>query len=229
MLLGWLISNKKFSRTRILSVLIVTIGIYLTTISTSPSKASQSSSSRQTYNQGIGILAFALFLSSYLGIVQERTIKANASDQPFPEDEYAPAHRESLFYLHALALPMFIPLLPSIKDQLRALGTYPPLEHYPSLLVPSQYLPLAFNSLTALVCTTGVHGLLSSSYTSLTITLVLAVRKAVSLVLSVLMDGNWDQPMLWAGASLVTLGTVMYALDAGQSTAPRPSPEKKMQ
>ncbi len=54
-----------------------------------------------------------------------------------------------------------------------------------SLSVPTIYFPLVLNTITQLVCVAGVHRL-TTRVSSLTVTLILVVRKAVSLVISVI-------------------------------------------
>jgi UDP-xylose/UDP-N-acetylglucosamine transporter B4 len=91
-----------------------------------------------------------------------------------------------------------------------------------SLNVPYAYLPLFLNTMTQLLCASGVHRL-TSRVSSLTVTLVLVVRKAVSLLLSVLgtniipgMGGGKtrmvDHRMMWTGATFVLVGTVLYSI-----------------
>ena len=82
--------------------------------------------------------------------------------------------------------------------------------------LPSGYVPLALTTLTSIVCVAGVNRL-TSRVSSLTVTLVLVVRKAVSMVISVALfgaksGGEVDMGMLWAGAAAVFLGTVAYGL-----------------
>ncbi|TFK56214.1 UAA transporter [Heliocybe sulcata] len=83
-----------------------------------------------------------------------------------------------------------------------------------SLSVPMGLLALALTTVTSLICISGVHRL-TSRVSSLTVTLVLTVRKAVSLIISVLFfpkEGQGDLGMMWAGAMLVGVGTVGYAV-----------------
>jgi UDP-xylose/UDP-N-acetylglucosamine transporter B4 len=81
------------------------------------------------------------------------------------------------------------------------------------LSIPTAYFPLLLNTLTQLLCASGVHRL-TGKVSSLTVTLTLVVRKAVSLVISVLLyggDGKGNAKM-WAGAVLVLAGTVGYSV-----------------
>ncbi|KAE8210889.1 hypothetical protein CF327_g5301 [Tilletia walkeri] len=91
-----------------------------------------------------------------------------------------------------------------------------------SMTVPSFWPVLLLNVLTQLLCINGVNRL-TSQVTSLTVTLVLVLRKATSLAISVVWvggrTGNWG---LWSGAGAVLLGTIGYTLASSSS-----SPKKK--
>lgn len=218
LLIGKLWAGKRYTRLQVLSVLIVTAGVVLTTVSTRPGKPAAASlnddSSGYSYAIGIGILTGALLLSSAMGLVQDKTYA-----------EYGRGHwEEGMFYLHFLALPMFIPLTGDIREQVFVLNSSPPvdllsftgtpgLKGGSGIHIPVFWIPLIFNIATQLVCVSGVHRL-TAKVSSLTVTLVLAVRKAVSLVLSVVVIGGGSgDRWLWVGSFLVLLGTVVYAWD----------------
>ena len=113
-----------------------------------------------------------------------------------------------------------------------------------SLALPSAYVPFALNALTSLVCVAGVNRL-TARVSSLTVTLVLVVRKAVSMLISVVLfsgagtgagAGETDARLLWAGAACVFLGTMGYAAGsrkgkkgkaAGKGAAPREKTKKE--
>lgn len=78
---------------------------------------------------------------------------------------------------------------------------------------PRAYIALLVNTLTQLVCVAGVNRL-TTRVNALTVTLVLVVRKAVSLVLSVAFNGaasHVDMQLLWTGAAMVMGGTIWYS------------------
>jgi UDP-xylose/UDP-N-acetylglucosamine transporter B4 len=162
-----------------------------------------------------------------------------------------------MFYLHLLALPMFIFLRKDLISQLNAINAGPsftftiplPAQTNPSFLpfdwnrfsflshsqiiihIPSTYLSLLINTLTQLLCVAGVHRL-TTRVSALTVTLVLVVRKAASLVLSVVgvsVLPGWggrahrekraqevDIQMTCVGATMVLLGTIGYASAHGK-------------
>ncbi|KAH6896472.1 UDP-N-acetylglucosamine transporter [Coprinopsis sp. MPI-PUGE-AT-0042] len=246
MLLGWLISKKRYNATQVLAVFLVTAGVALTTLSASqPASKTSATSNPYTYATGIGILSLALFLSGFLGLLQDWTYSTygKTSTQsaapskpkgkgkgktPQRQRQNGPAAwQESMFYLHFLGLPMFLPLLGDIRKQVAIINydspralfnvpvpsslasvldtTIPPPYSLPSLVknsfvypastnphaapdslaisLPKPYLPLVLNTLTQLLCVAGVNRL-TTRVSSLTVTLILVVRKAVSLVIS---------------------------------------------
>lgn len=192
----------------------ITLGVILTTLSAS-NKPSSTSSPTNQYITGIGLLTTALVLSGFLGIVQDRTYAKFRTEGGSP-------WQESMFYLHFLSLPMFFSARSDIILQLHTLRASPPTSW--STSIPQSYIFLALNVFTQLLCVAGVNRL-TSRVSSLTVTLILVVRKAVSLLISLLLfgDAGMDQSQklrLWAGAALVFTGTVVYSI-------PRQKPKEK--
>ncbi|PWN42471.1 UAA transporter [Ceraceosorus guamensis] len=107
MIVGWLVKGRKYSALQIFSVLLVTFGVILSTLATTPETSSSSSTSStskslaaslsSSYFTGILLLTCALFISSLMGLWQEMTFAAHGSQH----------WREMLFYSHALSLPLF--------------------------------------------------------------------------------------------------------------------------
>ena len=92
------------------------------------------------------------------------------------------------------------------------------------LHVPSYYVSLALNVFTQLLCINGVNRL-TSRVSSLSVSLVLVVRKAVSLVISVvLLNGQAGSISLWFGAAAVMVGTIGYTYGGAKR---RPVPHAK--
>ncbi|KAJ3827816.1 UAA transporter [Lentinula raphanica] len=277
MILGWLFAGKTYTTFQVLSVFIVTLGVVLTTLSASePSSNMMYESSARVYLTGIGILTLALVFSGFLGLVQDYTYSTygrkpdSKSDQAFA----TPAWQESMFYLHFLALPMFVTVRKDLMSQFHALSQGPvasytisvppsisatlrpslsipppspsvvpvhpksssflsftnvgPLSSSPfidneslflRLQLPAACFPLLLNTITQLLCAVGVHRL-TTQVSSLTVTLILVVRKAVSLILSIVVGWgrkarqpeNVNMNMMWSGAALVMLGTFGYSL-----------------
>lgn len=103
----------------------------------------------------------------------------------------------------------------------RAIGW---LDFLPTVSLPSFWVPLAINVVTQVFCVSGVNRLTSRA-SSLTVTLVLVVRKAVSLGISVLLvQGKTGNAWLWGGAALVLVGSLTYSLD-GALQSKRKAPD----
>ncbi|KAH7343253.1 UAA transporter [Rhizoctonia solani] len=215
LLLG-LALGKRYTRTQIVSVFIVTAGVALSTASSLSHKRPKSkpdgdfhtTSFTQDHWIGLALLTLALVLSSLMGLAQERTYA-----------KFGRHWQEGMFYLHFLALPMFA--LPGIGGDLVQqvkIANAKRVMSFPlfSITLPSFYIPLAVNVFTQFLCVGGVHRL-TSQVSSLSVTLVLVVRKAVSLWISVvLVGGNRGDAWLWGGAMAVVIGTVAYSLDQGR-------------
>lgn len=163
------------------------------------------------YFTGIVLLSVALVLSGLLGMVQDRTYSKfrGSDDTPW---------KESMFYLHFLSMPVFLSLKGDIADQLYTLQQTSAFSTssvpFPSP-VPIAFVILALNVLTQLVCVAGVNRL-TSRVSSLTVTLTLVVRKAVSLIVSLTLFGDREidqrqRLLLFGGAGLVFAGTVLYS------------------
>lgn len=189
MIVGWAVGGRRYTLRQVLSVIIVTAGVVLTTLSASQNKRVVSrGEGLATYATGIAILTAALVLSGFLGLAQDRAYTRYGRGREQGE--------ESLFYLHALAMPGFMFVGQDIRQK------------WTETQDKTFYALLALNVLTQLVCVSGVNQL-SGRVTSLTVTLVLAVRKAVSLLISIKHGESW---MMWVGAALVFSGTTLYAL-----------------
>ncbi|KAL6306821.1 UAA transporter [Sparassis latifolia] len=263
MLLGWILLGRRYNITQVSSVLLVTAGVLLTTLSAShpksPGTAARSTEGQsevhvREYATGILFMTTALFLGGFLGIVQDRTYARYGRHRPAKAASNDPKGKlkskadttetwqESMFYLHFLSLPLFLFVRHDLVAQVSALNAGPaytfvlpfPLPYAVKLPGPAQlalpaiYFPLLLNTVTQLLCVAGVNRL-TARVSSLTVTLVLVVRKAVSLVISVMlfsatrrrdMDSR-EKRMLWTGALLVFIGTVGYSINGSRSESRR--------
>lgn len=150
--------------------------------------------------------------------------------------EYGPHWKENLFYSHLLALPLFVPFLPSMQKQFLRLAASVPLglpsydsisklppdlqKGLSSVQIPSQLVYLVMNVLTQYACIRGVN-LLASAASALTVTIVLNVRKLASLLVSIWLFGHRLSPGTLVGACIVFFAGGMYGLE-GSKSARRP-------
>lgn len=143
---------------------------------------------------------------------------------------YGPQWKENLFYSHLLSLPLFLPFLPSLTRQFMKLANsaplslpVPALDDYPTLSpalqrglekirIPSQLFYLVLNVLTQYACIRGVN-LLAAASSALTVTIVLNIRKLVSLLLSIWLFGNRLAFGTLIGAVIVFFAGGLYSLD----------------
>ena len=231
---GWM-WGKRFSRIQVVSVLFLTVGVVMSAWSDAQNKAAQQAAQQAAsgaetnksnsvidFSAGLLVLFIAMVLSAIMGIYTEETYR-----------EYGPQWKENLFYSHFLSLPLFIPLAPQIWRQYLELAASEPLQlpWQPSmakleglpdglksgiegLYIPSQLAYLAVNVVTQYACIRGVN-LLASASSALTVTIVLNVRKLVSLLLSIWLFGNELSKGVLIGAIIVFGSGGMYSLDRG--------------
>ncbi|KAJ3321447.1 Chromodomain-helicase-DNA-binding protein 1-like [Boothiomyces sp. JEL0866] len=189
----------RFSFPQALGVVIVSVGVVLSTISSSTSKKQEGTMSEFIF--GISLLTIALILSCFMGQYQQITY-----------GKYGKHWKEGVFYIHTLSLPFFLLFYRDILFQIS--------EYNNSKLLAVGYLveralpgPLSksFIGLVFDVCITGVSKL-SSMASSVTVNLVLTVRKCVSLFISIFIFKNAFSEMGILGAFLVFGGTTLYSI-----------------
>ena len=159
---------------------------------------------------------------------------------------YGAHWHENLFYSHFISLPFFIPFLPSLYHQFgRLLKSHPltvrslpwfPTPKVPSrwpetsiyskvtkfrpspdMEIPSHILTLALNAFTQYACIRGVN-LLGARTSALGVSIVLNVRKLVSLFASIWLFGNRLPPGVVLGAGIVFMSSGIYAWEGGRAT-----------
>lgn len=221
--MGVIVMGKKYSGAKYLSVFMITSGTIICTFASAEhvEEGEDASSNFLTWLSGIAILTFALFLSARMGIYQE-CLYTKHGKHP----------HEALFFIHTLSLPGFILALGSILDHARRfsqsaplplLAPFPILAHLPRL-----WIYLAGNVLTQYLCVGSVFRL-TSECTALTVTLVLTLRKFMSLVFSILYFRNPFTMQHWVGTFMVFAGTLIFTdvLGKAREALARPEPRSK--
>ncbi|WVQ75157.1 hypothetical protein IAR50_004766 [Cryptococcus sp. DSM 104548] len=192
------------------------------------------------YFLGIAILAGALVLSALLGLYQEQTYKVYGRQwkealfyghflsiplfSPF-YSELASTYRD-----YASSAPMTLISLPLPPQSLFTSLTSAPapptssptinkLIAWQDLLIPSALFALALNLFTQGLCVRGVNRL-TTRVSAVTVNLVLTVRKAVSLGISVWYYGSGATWGLMIGGGMVLLGTILYSVAPGPKGLP---------
>ncbi|XP_060830924.1 UDP-xylose and UDP-N-acetylglucosamine transporter [Bombus pascuorum] len=210
MIMGIIILKKRYVFSKYLSVFMITLGIAICTIvSGKEIKSLQAKNVEQVpttpwddlfwWILGISLLTIALFVSARMGIYQEVLHK-----------KYGKNPREALYYTHLLPLPFFLTLAPNIWDHfMYALASDPIKISIINLQMPKLILYLVGNVLTQYVCISSVFTL-TAECTSLTVTLVITLRKFLSLIFSIIYFKNPFTLYHWIGTILVFLGTVIF-------------------
>ncbi|KAI0489575.1 UAA transporter family-domain-containing protein [Xylaria cf. heliscus] len=217
--------GKRYSRIQVTAVVLLTIGVITAAWSDAQTKQSAAESSHEmstpSFSTGLGILFVAQALSAVMGLYTEETYR-----------QYGPQWKENLFYSHLLSLPLFLPFTKSLVRQFMRLVDSPPLvlrlpidqaslmtlpegwrKAAEGIHLPSQVTYLALNVLTQYACIRGVN-LLAAESSALTVTIVLNIRKLVSLLLSIWLFGNRLATGTLVGAVVVFSAGALYSLDS---------------
>jgi UDP-xylose/UDP-N-acetylglucosamine transporter B4 len=192
MLFGAFFLKKRYSTTQVISVIMVSAGAILAALSRPPVRSRKNAEDSRKYIIGVAMLVISLLLTSALGLLQERTYQ-----------KYGPCWREGVFYSHCLSLPIFLFLIPDVKQGVYSLseGSHP----YTS------YLIMAGNLVSQLICVSSINRL-SSQVSSVSTNLVLTIRKALSLCFSVWWFGNGWTTQLGIGAGMVFFGSFIFSI-----------------
>ncbi|WFD26612.1 golgi uridine diphosphate-N- acetylglucosamine transporter [Malassezia nana] len=219
MVLGYTVSGKRYSLLQMASVMLVTVGVIVATLSAAMPDTStqQSHQPMSEYLTGVALLSMALITSGCMGLFQEQTYA-----------KYGREHwHEALFYSHLFSLPLFVFQGRTLLQQMDK-ANQTPREwvglckscEWLGLYIPSYYIKLALNVFTQLLCINGVNRL-TSRVSSLSVSLILVVRKAVSLLISVvLLNQQTGSLPLWSGAAAVMVGTLGYTYGGLRPPAP---------
>ncbi|XP_036376299.1 UDP-xylose and UDP-N-acetylglucosamine transporter [Megalops cyprinoides] len=206
MILGIIILKKRYTKSKYISIVFVSLGIFICTImSAKQVNMGQDVTEEQSFYSflhwllGIAMLTFALLMSARMGIFQETLYK-----------QYGKHSKEALFYNHCLPLPGFLLLASDIYNHCVLFSQSAPVE-VPVIgkAVPVMWIYLLMNVITQYVCIRGVF-ILTTECASLTVTLVVTLRKFVSLIISILYFHNPFTTWHWVGTALVFVGTLLY-------------------
>ena len=230
MIMGWLIVGKRYTPRQVLAIVVLTVGVLIATLSNAQSQK-RDNASYQDFVFGICILLVSQLTASSLGLIIEATYR-----------KYGSHWREGLFYTHFLALPFFIPLLPTFAVQLRHLvrsepvvfwepfnsivgylfGTVDPISptSTPAVPIPRLIWYLILNMITQYVCVRGVN-IIGASASALTLTIILNVRKFVSLILSMYIFKSHLTPGAMVGVFLVFGGAGWYSWESSRRSDAR--------
>lgn len=228
MVMGIVILKRRYTLMKYISVLMISLGITACTIasgqqvkSVAPTEPSQptmdgnSTSSEESTSDGdvesdemthylwwlvgISLLTFALFMSARMGIYQEVIYK-----------KYGKHPREALFFTHALPLPGFLLLINDLSTHLGIASASPVISLPMFGALPRMWIYLIGNVITQYVCINSVF-ILTTECASLTVTLVVTLRKFFSLIFSIMYFKNPFTTAHWLGTALVFSGTFLFS------------------
>ncbi|CAD5219306.1 unnamed protein product [Bursaphelenchus okinawaensis] len=201
-----LLLGRQYTTKKYLSVVAITIGIIMCTLAEQGTQKSTSLSIEEAekhlkdWSIGITMLTIALIASSYLAICQEKMYTTHGKH---PD--------EAMFYVHALSLPFFAFFGRDIVSCAQEFNQEPALELFGYNLVFSQawWMVLA-TSIFQYFCIKFVY--MANAYMdSLSVTLLVTLRKFLSLLVSIIYFNNVFTATHWAGAILVFGGTLVFS------------------
>ncbi|EST10180.1 UAA transporter [Kalmanozyma brasiliensis GHG001] len=257
MILGWLVQRRRYSPLQIFSVALVTAGVVSSTMYTAhPASKSQADAGeyatgvlllfaalvltgfmglwqeatfREYGNQNwresmfySHLLSLPMFGLRRNNLLADIRLANSTTPWWFGFDPPLDSAPKSIFSILTRGLrkdttpTKIFTLPPSLRPHLPSGGVW----------IPSFYPPLLLNVATQLLCINGVNRL-TSKVSSLSVTLVLVLRKAVSLMVSVmLVQGDGGSTGLWVGAGAVLVGTVGYSLSGNAKVRPKEKRDK---
>jgi len=224
MLMGIFIMGKTYDRIKYVSVVMISFGIFLCTIMSATNRVSIKTGKVIFYNEtdsdqsendiiddydfeelrqmfcGVFLLTVALILSTRMGIYQEDLFTT-----------YGKHAKEALFYTHALPLPFFLFLYPDIVHHWQiCLNSSPIIIPIIQVRAPIMILHLAANVCLQYICIFSVF-VLTTECTSLTASLVLTIRKFISVLFSIWYFQNPFTGLHWIGTGLVFGGILLFS------------------
>ncbi|XP_058807968.1 UDP-xylose and UDP-N-acetylglucosamine transporter-like [Phymastichus coffea] len=208
MIMGMVILKKRYTIGKYLSVLMITVGIIICTImsgkevkSTAPGAADTPPSYDDFFwwTVGVIIMTVALFISARMGIYQEYLF-----------GKYGKQAREALYFTHLLPLPLFVTLTKDLYTHTVIAWNSPQLIiPIIGIAIPRMVAWIIGNVLTQYMCSSAVF-VLTTECASLTVTLILTLRKFSSLVFSIIYFNNAFTIYHWIGTFLVFIGTFIF-------------------
>lgn len=254
MLVFYFCSGRRYPPMKIFAVLLLFIGIVVAAVSDTYSKTPEafestlstaeteppssrlalkylpSGGALREQGPGFALLASALVLSAFMGLYSDKLYAKYGRT--------AAITSESLFYSHALPLPFFAVQARTLSNSFVELAqnslplstTFSATKAFQGTLlldsIPTAIPMLILNAVTQYICIKGVNQL-SAKSSSLTVSIILNIRKLVSLLLSIWLFGNQLPMGVAAGAVLVFLGGGLYAIPSGRVERASSSEAKK--
>ena len=203
MLLGVILMKKRYSAIKYTSVVVVTMGIALATLASAKMVGEESDQNGEVefsiWLTGILMLIFALVSSALLGLTQEKFVS-----------RFGKHPQEAMYMSHILPLPGFVIFIPELLANFSNFSHSTQIDLY-LLSFPKMWLLILLNASSSFLCIKSVFSLTTEA-PSLTVTLVVSLRKFVSLLFSVLYFQNPFTLYHWVATVLVFTGTFLFSL-----------------
>lgn len=200
-LLGWLIWNKKYGNEQIIGSTLIAIGTMLFTIDVSGNNGGDTGSSRNNNIIGYGILIFSTLINSLTSLYKEHIYQDNSTATKKLE------WKEVLYYNYLYGMLVYIPLIPRIFQEYEILIRILEDRNIPYLEAFGMF---SINWITQLICILGVN-LLCFKVSALSLTIILLIRRFLSLILSIIIFNNPINFVGIIGSLLVFFGALIYA------------------
>lgn len=201
MIVGYLYGGKRYNTGQIMSSLLMSIGTILVVLQGSNNTSSLASVEvNWQFCYGVFVLIVTAVLSAFMGLYNERLYA-----------QYGPLWQETLFYSHFLGLPLFLFFGRTLFSDIQAIWHSQPKYTFHQILILKQAVFLLLNAGSQVICARGVNQLAGIS-SSLTLTVVLLVRKFVSLAISSYLFGAVPSSQALIGSTLLVIGTIQYSV-----------------
>lgn len=189
LLLGWVFFNKKYTMRQIIGSTLIAVGTVLFTLNA----GQQLESSSRSSIMGVCLLLGTTIMNSGLSLYKESIYTRDGSKMDW---------KGALYYNTVYGLLFYIPLVGTIKQEL--LSLWRSNQSFGELL--------GWNLVTQMSCILGVN-LLVFKVSALSFTIILLIRRFLSLFLSMYI---FETPVgQWGifGIGLVILGSLTYSLN----------------
>ncbi|KAE9419840.1 hypothetical protein Angca_004251, partial [Angiostrongylus cantonensis] len=206
---GYLLRGHHYSSREVFAVLMVTGGIAIFTLASYEPKASAAAPASSEMSMflsipiffiGIALLTIALTLSAYLGVCQEDMYRI-----------YGKHAKESMYMVHFLSIPAFALVGNDIVEAFYAASNTPPISMLGyDMLLPSAWCSIFGICILQYVCINNVCRLTALT-SSLNVTMVISLRKFLSLFVSFVVFENALNIFHFSGAVFVFMGSLMFS------------------
>lgn len=201
MLVSRVVAGRRYTRGQVVLSVLMSVGIVLVILQNEHSGEGTQLSVR--FCCGVALLTLASVLSAFLGLYTELLYR-----------QYGNHWREMIFYNHVMGIPMFAAMGKTIARDFLAMWNAQPkyvLLREPHVAVLSPFMYLVLNAVTQVICARGVNSLTGFA-SSLTVTVVLTLRKFVSLALSAYIFGTRFTRQGVVGSVVLLAGSVLYSV-----------------